>query len=110
MERIIFAAIKLNNCIIFGKDHAECIKRAVNMFVSTGQVEQRMQGFLTSKFRFVSRGSAKLMAVKAEQVPAFCVHTSCVFTSEEFWSKESGGIHSYDPEKGYFIPDGTENV
>ena len=111
MERIIFAAIKLNNTIIYGKNHAECIRRAVEEFdMPTPVNATRYGGFLTSKYRFVYREEAKLIAVKAEQIRAFRADTTRVFLSEELWSKESGGIHSYDPDKGYFIPDGTENI
>jgi len=111
MERIKFAAIKVNNCIIFGKHHAECIKRAVTELGMTPPIHATNDGgFLTSKCRFVLREEAKLLAVLALQVPAERADNPRYFLSEELWSKESGGIHMYDPDKGYFIPDGTENV
>ena len=110
MERIIFAAIKLNNSIIYGKNHAECIRRAVEDFKFDKPIPTRSGGFLTSRYRFVSRGTAKNLAVRAGQIPMDRLGGNRVFTSEELWSKESGGKHSYDPAKGYFVPDGTENV
>ncbi len=112
MERIIFAAIKVNNCIIYGKHHAECIKRAVKDFGMKPPIATNTGGFLTSKFRFVSRAEALYIACDAKQIRLQRISSMAkrLFTSEEFWSKRSGGIHSYDPDKGYFVPDGTENV
>ena len=110
MERIIFAAIKLNNTIIYGKQHSDLIKRAVEEFKFDTPIPTRSGGFLTSKYRFVSRGMALHIAYDAEQLPVARIKSDRVFLSEELWSKQEGGLHSYDPDKGYLIPDGTENV
>lgn len=50
MERIKFAAILRNdNCIVFGKEHAECIRKSP---FGTCKGNRQNQGFLTNRFRF----------------------------------------------------------
>ncbi len=107
-ELIIFAAIRVGKCIIYGKHHAECIKRAVEELKITDRVEARGQGFLTSKYRFVHRAEAAQIAIAAEQID--CRRKPIVLTSEEFWNEKLGGKHVYDSVCGYMIPKCQENV
>lgn len=99
----IFAAIRLNNCIIYGKHHAECIKRAVEEFGFETPIGTRTGGFLTNTYRFVFREEAKQIAVRAGQVTAHRLNSNRVFVSEEIWSEETNGCCHYDPEKGYQV-------
>ena len=49
-EKIQFAAIKRpDNCIIYGKDHGECMMRSPVELCGKNCI----QGFLTNTFRFV---------------------------------------------------------
>ena len=54
MEKILCAAIKLDDIIICGYRHDRCVKiiQAINSDI---KVTQKMQGFMTSRERFVSR-------------------------------------------------------
>ena len=108
---IIFAAIRLNNTIIYGKDHAECIRRAVKDFGFDTPIPIRSGGFLTNKYRFVFREEAKYIAVKAGQVPAGRMDSNRVFISEEIWADDAKIKHTYDENDGYRIavePEKTE--
>ena len=99
MERITFAAIKINNCIIFGKDHAECIKRAVKEFKFDTPIPTHASGFLTNHHQFVSRIEARGIAVLACQVPIERNSSNRVFISEEIWHNNEDWY--YDEDQGY---------
>ena len=97
MERIIFAAIfRLDNCIVLGKDHAECIKKS-----PFGTCKTRRQGFLTSKYRFVLRKEAAKIAFDAGQIDKY--ENDQIIFSEEFWCETDGGKYDYDEREGYVL-------
>ncbi len=98
-EHIIFAAIKrTDNCIIFGRDHAECIKKSPK---GTCKMENRKLGFgfLTNKLRFVSRKEAARIAYEAIQIDKW--EDGQMLISEELWSEAPGGKFRYDETFGY---------
>ena len=95
MERIIFAAIlRLDNCIVFGRDHAECIQKS-----PPGTCITINQGFLTSKYRFVKRKEAAKIAFDAGQIDKW--KDGDIILSEQLWS--DGGKYEYDSKVGYII-------
>lgn len=97
MERIIFAAIlRKDNCIVFGRDHAECIQKS-----SKGTCETFNQGFLTSKYRFVKRKEAAWLAFQAKQIDKW--KDGQILLSEELWSETSNGKFDYDEKVGYVL-------
>jgi len=94
-EKIIFAAIKRkDNCILYGRDHAECINRT-----PLGLVSDVKQGFLTSTFRFVGRDEALTIALEARQLQY--PESGAGLISEMLWHKKTGGRFDYDAEAGY---------
>ena len=96
MERISYAAIlRTDNCIVFGRDHADCIKRSP---VGTADIN-RNQGFLTNKFRFVNRKAAASIAFQAGQIDKIVLDD--ILMSEQLWSSTSGGKYIYDEKLGY---------
>ncbi|KKM77858.1 hypothetical protein LCGC14_1365730 [marine sediment metagenome] len=96
-ERIIFAAIlRTDNCIVFGRDHADCIKRSPK---GTCKGDRLQQGFLTDKFRFIRRKEAAIIAYQAEQIDK--IEPDQVLISEELWCPQSGGKFAYDEKLGY---------
>ena len=96
MERISHAAIlRTDNCIVFGRDHADCIKRSPK---GTADIN-RNQGFLTDKFRFVNRKAAASIAFQAKQIDNLAPDQPLF--SEELWSPTSGGKYIYDEKLGY---------
>jgi hypothetical protein len=97
VERIIFAAIlRLDNCIIFGKDHAECIQKS-----PPGTCITIRQGFLTSKYRFIKRKEAAWLAFQAGQIDKW--KDGDILLSEELWSEISNGRFDYDEKVGYVL-------
>jgi hypothetical protein len=93
IERITFAAVlRSDNCIVFGRDHSECLGRTPVKFASGAK-----QGFLTSCMRFVDRQEALILAMKANQVVT-TVHGSGLI-SEMIWS--DSGLYEYDLIRGY---------
>lgn len=96
MERLKFAAIlRRDNCIVFGKDHAECVRKSPPCTCKT-----RTQGFLTNKYRFVLRKEAAKIAFDAGQIDKW--HYGAIIFSEQLWCEESGGKHKYDAKRGYY--------
>lgn len=109
MEHITHAAILYPTvrCIIYGKDHAGCIKQTVKKLGIAERCTQRNQGFLTNKFRFVSRSEASEIAIAAGQIDK--KRRGMFLTSEHFWHRALGGKHIYDSVLGYIIPACPEN-
>ena len=98
MERLKFAAIlRSDNCIVFGRDHAECFSSRVPI----GDYVNLQQGFLTNKFRFVLRKEAAKIAFDAGQIDKW--EDGDVIVSEQLWNKNSGGKYEYDKKMGYHI-------
>lgn len=96
MERIAHAAIlRTDKCIIFGKDHADCIKRSPYGSCKNGKI----MGFLTNKLRFVNRKAAASIAFQSNQISQ--IEPNQVLISEELWSPQSGGKYKYDEKLGY---------
>ncbi len=94
-EEISHAAIfRMDNCIVFGKDHSQCIKRS-----PYGTCKNKGQGFLTNTMRFVNRKEAASIAFKAGQIDK--IEPDQILLSEELWSPQSGGKHTYDEKLGY---------
>ena len=94
---ITHAAIKTadGGNILIGRDHPAILAKAPKgYFKKRGQV----QGFTTSKHRFVDREEASKIAVEAGQVDKDLVKDSCGLISENLWA-DSG--FKYDPDKGY---------
>lgn len=110
MERITFAAIKVDKCIIYDRDHVECIRRAIREYGITEPVISIKQGFLTNLHRFISRKEAKSIAIKAKQISPHRANNKTILTSEEFWCKKSGGKYIYDKLVGYVLPNCEENI
>lgn len=100
-ERIQFAAIFRNdNHIIFGRDHAECIKKSpYGTCKNMGPNKNCEMGFLTNHKRFVSREEAAKIAYFSNQIDKW--KEEDVIFSEDLWSTQSGGKYDYDPVKGY---------
>ena len=104
METIAHAAI-LNRkirCIIFGKDHDECVRRSIKVFSFIYDYPTNEKGFLTSKMRFVSQQEAMEVAITAGQVSK-SIRDRTLF-SGCFFDKNEGGIHIYDSVLGYTLP------
>ena len=104
MEHISHAAIiiRFAGCVIFGKDHDECVKKAVKKFRILKNYSQSDKGFLTSKLRFVSRQEAMEIAVTVGQISK-SIRGRTLFSSH-FFDKNLGGKHIYDSVLGYIIP------
>jgi len=66
-ERILCAAILYDNVLIAGYRHSDCIQ-AILAFRPNAKISQKMQGFLTSKNRFIGRDIAASIAWKAGQI------------------------------------------
>lgn len=66
-ERILCAAVDYKGQIIPGYRHDDCIRIISNIYLQP-KVSQAMQGFLTSKNRFVSRKEASKIAYDAGQI------------------------------------------
>lgn len=66
-ERILCAAILYDNVLIAGHRHNDCIQ-SILAFRPDAKISQKMQGFLTSKNRFVGRDIAASIAWKAGQL------------------------------------------
>ncbi len=98
---ILYAAIRINNCIIYGKQHSDLIRRAVKDFGFDTPIPTRSGGFLTNKYRFVFREEAKQIAVRAGQVPESRLESNRVFISEEIWHDNDNWY--YDKENGYSL-------
>ncbi len=99
MERITHAAIlRTDNCIVFGRDHADCIKRSP---YGTCKGDRLQQGFLTNKFRFVRRKEAASIAFQAGQIDK--IESDQALISEELWCPRSGGKFAYDEREGYVL-------
>jgi len=107
MEHIIFAAIKVNHCIFFGKHHGECIQKAAKSGIADtkeNRVTQRCQGFLTNKYRYVLRKEAACIAYAAEQIKTWKPEKSLL--SEMIWENNpmipGGGTNwEYNENLGY---------
>jgi len=94
-EYIQFAAILRNDqCIVFGKDHAECFCKSP---FGTCKNDAN-QGFLTNRMRFVGRKEAARIAHKAGQISEY-KRDQILISEEIWWNPKSGYI--YDPQKGY---------
>lgn len=109
METITHAAIIKNaaRCIIYGKTHAECMRKSIREFKIPEHCPQCNQGFLTDNMRFVSRHKASEIAIAAGQIDKKFRNKTLI--SEHFWSKDLGGKHIYDSVLGYIIPACPEN-
>ena len=93
-EHIIFAAIRRDdNCIIFGRDHAECITISPKETCKSS----RSQGFLTNKYRFVLRREAAKLAYDAGQISTW--ENGQILISEEIW--KDNPKYTYDSRRGY---------
>jgi hypothetical protein len=68
MERILCAAIKINDEIICGFRHGDCYYIYEKLSNKKHDANRLEQGFLTSDNRFVDRKEAWLIAVKQNQV------------------------------------------
>jgi hypothetical protein len=108
MKTIKHAAIKLDSGEIYtGKSHAHCSEKIRDKERAGGgyaRVTSKMQGFVDSDGKFVTRAEAANIARSAGQLPEYYyegLEIKSAF-SEEFWSKEHGGQHEYDEEKGYY--------
>lgn len=94
-ERIAHAAIfRTDNCVVFGRDHADCIERSPSGTAAKGAI----QGFLTGKFRFVNRKEAASIAFKAGQIDK--IEPDEALISEQLLCY---GKHIYDEELGYIL-------
>lgn len=96
-ERILHAAVKSKDGWIFiGKCHADCFHKMHCIKVEADKGADA-QGFVTSEGRFVCRTLAAVIALNADQVDDL---SSALF-SEDLWSAEDGGKHTYCEIKGY---------
>jgi hypothetical protein len=95
-ETIQFAAIRrTDNCIVYGKDHKECIDKSSIEDCQKGSE----QGFITNTFRFVGRKEAALIAFKAGQIDNY--KDDQILLSEELWDRKSCGQYDYNSVIGY---------
>ncbi len=95
-ERIIHAAILRNDGhILTGKQHSHIIVSSPYDTCKEGAV----QGFLTSKGRFVDNIEAGVIAHQAGQTEQ-CKN---VLLSEHLWSHKENGRYDYDPKNGYVL-------
>lgn len=98
VERIAHAAIlRTDRVIIFDRDHSRCIQRSPKDTCKEGSVK----GFLTNERRFVDRYAAAAIAFQAKQIDKW--EFGQTILSEEFWSPQSGGKHTYDEAVGYVL-------
>lgn len=99
MERIIYAAILqiADKIIVFDRDHARCIARCPN----PTRRQTSIQGFLTSRMRFVNRQAAADIAFQAGQISKW--EPGQAILSEELWCPENGGKYTYDEKEGYVL-------
>ena len=101
-EHIKFAAIIVNNTIIYGKHHGGCIQRAASTGIADkkdNQVKMNMQGFLTSQLRFVFRKEAACLAYAACQIDNWKPQDE--LRSEHLYAEDMGGKFDYDDKLGY---------
>ncbi len=91
--------------ILIDKNHPAIFKKAPKgYFKKKGQV----QGFLTSRHKFVDRKEALKIAIEAGQIdPDMDTIRKCGLLSENLWS-DSG--FEYDPEKGYYKEEETLKI
>ncbi len=90
--------------ILIDRDHPAIFAKAPEgYFKKRGAV----QGFTTSKHRFVDRKEAAKIAVAAGQVDKELVKDSCGLISENLWA-DSG--FKYDPAKGYYKEEETLKI
>lgn len=107
MEKIKHAAIRTaDNHIIVGKDHGSCIQYAAKHgLVSSGErrVKFDMQGFLTSRRRFINRKKALALGLRNGQIDKRMADNKEAF-SEMLWMPEIYyGKHDYSQSEGYFL-------
>jgi len=67
MEKILCAAVLYEGILVAGYRHNDCIANIL-AFRPDAKISQEMQGFLTSKERFVDRKEAGQIAYKAGQI------------------------------------------
>jgi hypothetical protein len=79
MEKIVAAAILLNNNIYVGKRHCEIINNAIPF--GYFKHADAIQGFYTSEFRFVDREMGAIIAFKSQQI----TEEKEVLFSEDLW-------------------------
>ena len=90
--------------ILIGRDHPAIFAKAPKgYFKKRGAV----QGFTTSKHKFVDREEAAKIAIAAGQIDKELVKDSCGLISENLWG-DSG--FKYDPEKGYYKEEETLKI
>ncbi|MFW6024999.1 MAG: hypothetical protein ACOCRX_01525 [Candidatus Woesearchaeota archaeon] len=93
METIAFAAIKIKDgTILKGKSHSEIINNAE---WGTCKGSKIIQGFLTSKNRFVNREKAALIAFESQQIQK----KVRILFSEDLWVKNN---YKYHKDIGYY--------
>jgi len=66
---IISAAVRFDDQVFTGRDHAEAYAKAEKGWLGPGRAVVPVMGFLTSDDRFVDRAEALEIAVRANQVP-----------------------------------------
>ncbi len=84
MERILCAAIRLDDITIPGFRHGDCFDLARRLYPDIVILTQ-MQGFLTSTGRFVSRGIAFNIAAKAGQITSSEKSAIRILQSEDLY-------------------------
>jgi hypothetical protein len=67
LEKIECSAIKYSNAIFLGKRHCDCFRVAATKNQRYSKMRE-VQGFLTSRDRFVDRAEARLIAIRAGQL------------------------------------------
>ena len=87
-ERLVMASVKVEKyphsvTFYFAKRHGDAILKAVQNFEGN-HIQQKDQGFWTSKERHVNRAEALEIAIAAGQIKNSLVY-GCVLTSEELW-------------------------
>lgn len=75
-EEIVKSAIRYNDEVYTGFNHAECFKQINNPQVIMANIEE---GFITSKGRFVDRKKASEIALNAGQLD---YHTECLISED----------------------------
>ena len=104
-EAIKHAAVKsVDGWIFIGKCHADCFHKAHHLKVKMSQKAED-QGFVTDNGRYVQRGEAAVIAVKAGQKERL----ERLLFSEDLWSVEYDGKYDYCEIRGY-IPKEVTNV
>lgn len=103
-EQIKHAAVKnIHGLAVLGKCHADCFHKGDELGWRMSSAADD-QGFVTSEGQYVGRKEAARIALIAGQI----TKPTTILFSEDLWSPTDGGVHSYDPIKGYFKEPGNE--